>query len=196
MSFQHPVLIAGAGPVGLSLALALARRGIAVEVFEQDAELNREIRASTFHPRTLEMFAEWDVLDDILARGHAVGQLQYWERSPRQVVANFDYRAIAADTPYPYRLQCPQHVATRVLKPAVGAAGGIVHMAHRLLDFDDRGTHITARFQTPAGAVTHAGACPPCRSRMRVSRLSPGMSNVGSPVSNPYWSKVIQATSA
>lgn len=38
ISLHHPVLIASAGPVGLSLALALARAGIPAEVFEQDAE--------------------------------------------------------------------------------------------------------------------------------------------------------------
>ena len=82
-----PVLIAGAGPVGLSLALAMSRQGVPVEVFEADLALNTEIRASTFHPLTLEMFAEWEVVDELLRRGHKVQKLQYWERQPRRLVA-------------------------------------------------------------------------------------------------------------
>ena len=66
---NRPILIAGAGPVGLSLALALSRAGIPAEVFETDAELNTQIRASTFHPKTLEMFKTWGVVDDIIQHG-------------------------------------------------------------------------------------------------------------------------------
>jgi 3-(3-hydroxy-phenyl)propionate hydroxylase len=156
---QLPILIVGAGPVGLSLALALARAGIPAEVFEMDAELNTQIRASTFHPKTLEMFEKWGVVDEIIRHGYKVDRLQYWERLPRSLVADFSYRAIADDTPYPYRLQCPQHIATRVLKPAVEATEtGRVFMAHKFIDFTDHGTHVSARFETPTGLVERQGA--------------------------------------
>jgi 3-(3-hydroxy-phenyl)propionate hydroxylase len=159
MGNEFPILIAGAGPVGLSLALALARKGIPAEVFEMDAELNTQIRASTFHPKTLEMFKEWGVVDEIIEHGYKVDQLQYWERAPRRLIADFGYASIADDTPYPYRLQCPQHIATRVLKPAVeSTAAGKVHMGHKLIDFTDHGTHVTARFEAASGIVEREGA--------------------------------------
>ena len=159
MTQSLPILIAGAGPVGLSLALALSRAGIPVEVFEMDAELNTQIRASTFHPKTLEMFKEWGVVDEIIQHGYKVDQLQYWERAPRRLIADFSYASITDDTPYPYRLQCPQHIATRVLKPAVEATStGKVHMGHKLIDFTDYGTHVTARFETASGIVEREGA--------------------------------------
>lgn len=144
--------------MGLSLALALARKGIPAEVFEKDSELNTQIRASTFHPKTLEMFAEWGVADEVIRHGYKVNRLQYWERAPRRLIADFDYAAIAEDTPYPYRLQCPQHIATRVLKPAVEAAGGSVRMGHKLIDFTDCGSHVTARFETASGIVEREGS--------------------------------------
>lgn len=154
-----PILIIGAGPVGLSLGLALARAGLPVELFEADAELNNQIRASTFHPKTLELFQAWGVVEAILAQGHKVDRLQYWEREPRQLVAEFNYAVIASDTPYPFRLQCPQHIATRVLKPALEAtATARVHMGHKLLDFTDHGDGVTARFETADGIVTRAGS--------------------------------------
>ncbi len=154
-----PILVVGGGPVGLSLGLALARAGLPVELFEADAELNTQIRASTFHPKTLELFQQWGMVDDILAHGYKVDRLQYWERAPRQLVADFNYAAIAQDTPYPFRLQCPQHIATRVLKPALEAtATAQVHMGHKLLDFTDHGDGVTARFQTADGLITRHGS--------------------------------------
>ncbi len=156
---DRPVLIAGAGPVGLSLALALAQVGIPAEVFEADAELNTQIRASTFHARTLELFQEWGVADALIRHGYQVDRLQYWEREPRHLIADFSYAAIAQDTPYPFRLQCPQHIATRLLKPAVEAtATGRVHMGHRLVDFVDHGTYVSARFATAHGFVEREAA--------------------------------------
>lgn len=156
---ERPILITGAGPVGLSLALALARARLPVEVFEQDPELNTQIRASTFHPKTLELFADWGVVDKIIPHGYKVDRLQYWERSPRRMIAEFDYAVLAADTPYPFRLQCPQHIATRILKPAAETAGACVRMAHKLIAFRDEGAYVTAQFETPQGIVEQQGAC-------------------------------------
>lgn len=158
-SNQFPILIIGAGPVGLSLALSLARAGIQVEVYEADEELNTQIRASTFHPKTLELFENWGVVDEIIKHGYKVNQLQYWERESRKIIADFDYQVIAKDTKYPYRLQCPQHIATRVLKPAVESTEfGKVYMGHKLIDFVDCGTHVIARFETANGIVKKEGS--------------------------------------
>lgn len=156
---NRPIIIVGAGPVGLSLATALIQCGLNVAVFETESELNTEIRASTFHPATLEMFAEWGVVDAVLANGHTVDRLQYWERATRALIAEFDYNLIAADTLFPFRLQCPQHVLTRVLKPVVESAEcGTVYMAHRFVSFDDCGDHIVAHFATLDGMRSVEGS--------------------------------------
>jgi 2-polyprenyl-6-methoxyphenol hydroxylase-like FAD-dependent oxidoreductase len=57
------VLVAGAGPVGLTAALALARRGVPVTVLEAGPAPAAESRASTFHPPSLEMPDGLGVLD-------------------------------------------------------------------------------------------------------------------------------------
>jgi 3-(3-hydroxy-phenyl)propionate hydroxylase len=156
---RAPILIVGGGPVGLALGLALAHAGLPVELFEADEVLNSEIRASTFHPKTLELFAQWGVVDEILAHGYQVDRLQYWEREPQRLIADFAYEAIAQDTPYPFRLQCPQHIATRVLKPALEALGVRVHMGHRLVDFVDDGQEVRARFTTAVNqTITYTGS--------------------------------------
>lgn len=153
-----PIIIVGAGPVGLSLAAALAHRGIPAHVYEQGAELSTEARASTFHPPTLEIFAEWGLADKLLAAGHRVHCLQYWERESRELIAEFNYQAIANDTAYPFRLQCPQSILTRLLKPHLEAHPlSDVYMNHRFLGYEDLGTHIIARFETPEGEKTVEG---------------------------------------
>ena len=83
-SMDLPILVVGAGPVGLALSLALTRQGVSVALFEADDELNSDIRASTFHPPTLEMLAEWGMLDELFQHGFVVNKLMYWERQTRQ----------------------------------------------------------------------------------------------------------------
>lgn len=152
METTLPIIIIGAGPVGLSLATALIQKHIPVQVYEKYPELSPEARASTLHPRTMEMFEEWGVIDDVLAKGNRVHHLQFWERDSQQLIAQFDYDAIADDTPYPFRLQCPQSVLTRVLKPHIDASDcAAVFMEHDFIGYEDYGTHVSARFKTPEG---------------------------------------------
>jgi len=149
-----PVLIIGAGPVGLSLATALAQNGIQTAVYEKEPVLNQEIRASTLHPATLEMFADWGVADHVIANGNPVRQLMYWERTTRDLIATFDYDSIKADTPFPFRLQCPQHILTRTLKPLLEqSAHAEIYMGHELVGITDHGMHVTAVFRTEEGEV-------------------------------------------
>ena len=166
------VLIVGAGPVGLSLAAALAHRGIHVIVIEAAAELSQEARASTIHPPTLEMFAEWGFVDDVLAKGRVIDRLQFWERSTRELIAEFDYSLLADDTPYPYRFQCPQSTVIRCILPLLERhTEAEVYFEHELIGFKDRGSHVCARVQTPAGedelTARYLIGCDGSRSRVR-----------------------------
>jgi 3-(3-hydroxy-phenyl)propionate hydroxylase len=146
------ILIAGAGPVGLSLAIALARQGIAVTVLEKEAELSRDARASTIHPPTLEMFTEWGFGAEVIAKGRVIDRLQFWERSRRELVAEFPYSLIANDTPYPCRFQCPQSTVIRVILPHLEYYDNArVLFQHELRSFTDHGTHIAAEVNTPHG---------------------------------------------
>ena len=109
------VIISGAGPVGMSLALGLARNGVSVIVLEKLDELSHEARASTIHPPTLEFFDELGIIKDILANGLRIENLQFWERASRELVADFPYSIIENDTKYPFRFQCPQSIVTRII---------------------------------------------------------------------------------
>jgi 3-(3-hydroxy-phenyl)propionate hydroxylase len=118
MVTEERVFVAGAGPVGLVAAASLARRGIAVTVFEASAALSRESRASTFHPSTLDMLADLGVADALIATGLIAPRVQYRTRRDG-VLAAFDFSAIADRTRHPYRLQSEQFNLTRVIDDAL-----------------------------------------------------------------------------
>src|SRR5256714_14415353 len=81
----RPVLIAGAGPVGCIAALALARQGVAVHVFEAQPRVNDSPRAATTHAATLEMLAELDLVDEVIRRGLIEPKFRIWDRASREI---------------------------------------------------------------------------------------------------------------
>lgn len=159
MTIKETVLIAGAGPVGLSLAMALIHKGIPVQVFEALPELSSDYRGGAYHPPTLEMFAEWGFLNQVREQAVHVTEVQYWERSTRELIASFDYSLIEKDTAYPFRLHLPQHLLTRILKPMVEASPlGEVFMGHEVVDFVDHGDFVEVNCATPDGMRTFRGS--------------------------------------
>ncbi len=167
------VLIAGAGPVGLTAALNLAHRGIPVTVLEAGDRIFDDPRAGTIHPPTLEMFAELGVTDAMLARGYVVRNYQYRDRRSG-VVANFDLGALADDTPYPYRLMLEQHKICYILLDLLKAhPDAQVLMQHRVTGVTQEDTGVAATVETPRGPTTFRGrwmvGCDGGRSQVRKS---------------------------
>ena len=70
------IIIAGAGPVGMVAALKLAKNGIKVTVLEAGKVFPKDLRASTFHPPTLEMLDELGLTDELIADGLVA---PYWQ---------------------------------------------------------------------------------------------------------------------
>lgn len=102
------VIVAGGGPAGMATALFLASEGIPVIVLERGDAPHSDPRAATYHPPTLEMLEASGVTAELHQRGIIARKWQYRDRR-EGLIAEFDLQSLAADTRYPYRLQCEQH---------------------------------------------------------------------------------------
>ena len=110
----RPILIAGAGPVGLVAAAALVKRGLPVIVLESGPTISTEMRASTFHAPTLDMLDELGAAAEMVRQGRVGPRLQY-RRRDHSLIAEFDFGVLADVTRHPFRLQCEQFKLTRIL---------------------------------------------------------------------------------
>ena len=108
------VLIAGAGPVGCTAALSLARAGVSVILVEACDTLPLELRASTFHPPTLDLLEDLDLTRRLIPLGLVTRDYQYRDRATGEA-AILDLGLLSGDTGHPYRLQCEQYKLTQVV---------------------------------------------------------------------------------
>src|SRR3954466_3628671 len=146
------VVVVGAGPVGLTAALALARRGSPNVLLAAAPDLVKELRGSTFHPPTLDMLDEFAVVPRMIESGLKAPTWQFRDRETGPV-ATFDLSLLAADTGHPYRVQCEQWKLMRLLRDAYlkcpGAEIKWQHTATAVLPSDDS---ITVSADTPERA--------------------------------------------
>jgi 3-(3-hydroxy-phenyl)propionate hydroxylase len=106
---SKPVVVVGAGPVGLCLALALAQSEIPVTLVETMSDenfLDQVPRAGSNHPSTLEFFDKIGLYDRMRPRGIVAPKFQYWDRQDGSVIAQFDHAHLKDDTKFPFVLQC------------------------------------------------------------------------------------------
>jgi 2-polyprenyl-6-methoxyphenol hydroxylase-like FAD-dependent oxidoreductase len=118
MSKQVKVLIAGAGPVGLTAALLLGSKGIPVTVLEAQDAISEELRASTFHPPTLDMMAAYGITARMLEAGLICPTWQI-RLHPSGERAVFDLSVLKDESDHPYRLQCEQAKYCQLVLDAV-----------------------------------------------------------------------------
>ena len=111
------VIVAGAGPVGLSAASVLAAAGVPVTVLEAEPALPQNLRASTFQPPTLDMLERFGAAQRLIDMGRVARKVQYRDRAGW--VAEFDFGLLAGDTGHPYRVQCEQYRLNQVLAERV-----------------------------------------------------------------------------
>src|ERR1041384_6618976 len=109
MAKPDPVVVIGAGPVGLCLALALAQQGVAVVLVESlsdDSFLDQVPRAGSNHPTTLEFFDRIGLYAKMEPRGLVAPKLQYWDRQSNALIAEFDHALLKEDQRFPSLLHC------------------------------------------------------------------------------------------
>ena len=159
MPADKRVLIAGAGPVGMISALVLAKAGMKVSLFERRSELAEDLRASTFHPPTLDMIARIDptLTADLHSQGLVARHTQFRDRKSG-LIAEFDAEVLRGDTDHPYRLQCEQWKMTRLIRDRLKAFPDVdLNLEAKVLDVAQNTEGITLKIERAGHVETHCG---------------------------------------
>jgi 2-polyprenyl-6-methoxyphenol hydroxylase-like FAD-dependent oxidoreductase len=145
------VVIVGAGPTGLALAVTLASAGIDFVVVDRLAEGANTSRAAVVHARTLEVLDELGAAEELIARGVRVSRFAVRDGSRRLLTVPFD----GLPTPHPYALMVPQNETESVLLARLRALGGAVHRPYEVTSVvqGDDGVKLTMS----TGEVLRAG---------------------------------------
>ena len=146
--FDVEFIIAGAGPVGTTAALRLAKLGYRVLVCEVNPDCSQDLRASTFHASTLEMLDELDVMDTMIEKGLKSPLYHFRERQSGETI-EFDLGELSGEIKFPYRLQCEQHVMASILLDSLENHSNVdVHFSSRVVHFEQDDQGVTVDIET------------------------------------------------
>jgi 2-polyprenyl-6-methoxyphenol hydroxylase-like FAD-dependent oxidoreductase len=148
---ETEVVIVGAGPTGLALAVTLATTGVDFVIVDRLAEGANTSRAAVVHARTLEVLGELGAAAALIARGLRVDRFAISDGSRRLLTIPFD----GLPTPYPYTLMVPQCETESVLLARLRALGHDVHRPFEVAAVaqDDAGVTLTMS----TGQIMRAG---------------------------------------
>lgn len=142
---QHEVLIVGAGPSGMVLALWLNKFGVRVRIVDKAATSGTASRALVVQARTLELYRQLDLTEAVLAAGHRAQAFNLWARGEHK--AHVQLGAIGTGlTPYPFLQIFPQDSHEQLLAERLRAAGIVIERGIEFIDFSDAGSHVIARY--------------------------------------------------
>ncbi len=134
-----PVLIVGAGPTGLNLALSLARRGVPFRLITESDGPGEHSRAMVVQARTLEFYGQYGFAGEMIEQGViavAAHLREGGERGPAHEVVSFSFKDLGEGlSRYPFALAYPQDDHERFLVAKLKEAGGAVEWRSRLTGF-------------------------------------------------------------
>jgi 2-polyprenyl-6-methoxyphenol hydroxylase-like FAD-dependent oxidoreductase len=171
MAKHCEVLIVGAGPTGLVLALWLTRLGVTVRIIDKTAEAGTTSRALAVQARTLELYRQLDLTDTVLALGHRIPAINLWVKG--QPKARLGFESVGGDlTPYPFLHIFPQDQHERLLIKRLEELGVAVERRTELLGYTERDDRVLARLRVPEGQeesceATYLAGCDGARSLVR-----------------------------
>src|SRR5262245_366858 len=141
---QTQVLVVGAGPTGLVLALWLRRFGVPVRIIDKTAEPETTSRAVAVQARTLEFYRQIGLADAVVARGREVSAANVWVAGRHVTQAVFGDMG-AGISPYAYAFIFSQDEHERLLIDRLGEAGTSVERQTELIGFEERGDRVLAQ---------------------------------------------------
>lgn len=146
------VVICGAGPAGLTLAIELARRQVAFRLVEQHDKPFRGSRGKGIQPRSQEVFEDMGIVDRLFAAGglYPVSRNHLADGSWTDSVV-LESGAATPDEPYRSALMVPQFLTEAVMRERLAELGHRVEFGHALVDFEQDADGVSIRLATPSG---------------------------------------------
>lgn len=168
---RHDVLIVGAGPTGLVLALWLTRQGVRVRVLDKAEGPGTTSRALAVQARTLELYEQLDLTGAVLDGGHRIEGVNAWVQGKRRVRVPFGIVGQGL-TPYPFLHIFPQDRHERLLVDRLHDLGVDVERRTEVLSFEERDDYIVARYRHEDGGeatceASYIVGCDGARSMVR-----------------------------
>src|SRR5947207_4450225 len=165
---QADVLVAGAGPAGLTLACDLARRGVAVRIVDRAPEFAWGSRGKGLSPRSQEVLDDLGLIDELLKSG--VTHMPYRKYRGAEVIAETDPEAdpvVTPDIPYPVGLMCPQPRVEQALRERLADFGVAVGLGAGLRDLSQDPDGVTATVGDTQIRARYVAGCDGGRSTVR-----------------------------
>jgi 2-polyprenyl-6-methoxyphenol hydroxylase-like FAD-dependent oxidoreductase len=147
----HDVLVVGAGPVGLTLAGDLLRRGIRCRLIDKAPEATQQTKAVGIQAKTLELLAKMGMAHIAVERGLKVPVFSLYSDGKR--LTRIDFREHLLDSPYPYALMLPQHETERILTEHLQSQGGAIEWQTELISFTQDEQRVEAELRHADGQV-------------------------------------------
>lgn len=145
------VLIVGAGPTGLTLAVDLARRGVRAVLIEAAPALPRQSRGKGLQPRSLEVLDDLGVVDAVLGHGQSRQDITLYRDGRRLARIPAGLTEPRADLPYPNIVMIPQWRTTTLLARRLHELGSAIRFDTRLESFTAGSDAVRAVVTTPDG---------------------------------------------
>lgn len=145
------VLVAGAGPVGLTAAHELARHGLRVRLIDAAPRPSTTSRAVATHPRTLETYDQMGIVEEILGHAQQIRAFTMFSRGRRLVRLDADYSTMP--TRYPFTAIVEQVDTEAVLRSAVARLGVDIEWGTRLTDFSQDVEGVNATLEHADGTT-------------------------------------------
>jgi 3-(3-hydroxy-phenyl)propionate hydroxylase len=153
---DNRVIVAGAGPVGAVVTLALIKKGIPVTLVEQLPDAAEDQRAATIHTSTVEMLVdlglEKEMFSDDASGGMQSPLFHFRDRATGELIAVFDISLLKGEVPYPYVVQWEQYKIVHAALPTIKASGlGEVRFSNKLVGLQQTADHVEAAVTNAAG---------------------------------------------
>lgn len=136
------VVIVGAGPAGLTAAIALADAGVDFVLLDRLAEGANTSRAAVVHARTLEVLDGFGIAAELHDLGIEVPRFVVQDGATRLATVGFG----GLPTAFPYTLMVGQETTEAVLLARLRKAGGDVHRPYRVTAVHDDGAGVTVEY--------------------------------------------------